>query len=731
MRLRIHDPGRQSLHRGIRTAIGVPLATALGLALLGGSPGVIVACFGAVSLLSVADFPGSAGERLRTTLLYGVLGAVLILIGLTAGLAVWSVVVATLVVGSLLSFAGMLHGSIAMGAPGLLMIYVVTATLAKPLEALGSLMQGWLVALAVSVAVSQLVFPRKRSGRVRAALIAALHACAEQIRVAADGHDVDEAILQHHIDAMRGAYLGDLSRESGIDPRARALMSLVTQTESLLTALQRTPRYDPAIPLLPGSVDTARMAADCAEVIARAVGGDPAARPSALDLADRWQAQWFEAVRAVRQSPSGGEAIATVDRAFPQRAVSAGVIRLVALCRMSLGLPEEEFPTGNDLRTIPVPPRHSAWDELRAQTHLSSPWLRSALRTGAGLAISVLAVSLLGLAHGFWVLLGVLAVLRLDTQSTLATAGRALIGTVIGAALGFGILVLDPDNALIMWVLFIALAFLATWSVGAIGFTVGQAFFSTYVIVAFSLISWPPELVTALQRMENIVIGVAISLLVAILLWPHGVLRGVRRDVAEAIRSGTLTLAAGAGAIVHGPRRDVEPLVARNVSWILRSESMVDLALAHTDPATTQRHMMWKQLLDDLRVLLMAGHLLALWAQDRPGVDAVLPQLAPPMDADIAATTVAWDAVAEHILDDDVPAPEPPLSNTLEAIAMVADSVDRTAPMVADRIVAATWTHGWLNLTLTAALEAKVPPPLGRGAGPQEAVWHTHGVPRV
>jgi uncharacterized membrane protein YccC len=72
--------------------------------------------------------------------------------------------------------------------------------------------------------------------------------------------------------------------------------------------------------------------------------------------------------------------------------------------------------------------------------------------------------------------------------------------------------------------------FLATYAAGAVGFIVGQAAFTLLVIILFNLIV-PAGWRVGLVRIEDIGVGVGISLLTSVLLWP----RGARGELVAAI----------------------------------------------------------------------------------------------------------------------------------------------------------------------------------------------------
>jgi uncharacterized membrane protein YccC len=64
-------------------------------------------------------------------------------------------------------------------------------------------------------------------------------------------------------------------------------------------------------------------------------------------------------------------------------------------------------------------------------------------------------------------------------------------------------------------------AFLAAYVPTAVSFLVGQAAFTLFVVVLFDLLQ-PQGWRLGLVRVEDIALGVGVSLVVAVLLWPRG-----------------------------------------------------------------------------------------------------------------------------------------------------------------------------------------------------------------
>ena len=476
-------------------------------------------------------------------------------------------------------------------------------------------------------------------------------------------------------------------------------------------ALSRPAAATTPVGTLPGVHQLVRQSADALDRLARALSGRDRTPPTGLPLAATWEGQWDTAVSLLTDASAGTpeNRVATVYGAFPDRALALSTIRLTILVRRVLGLPDEEYDESR--HSIPAPPLTHPWRELAQQLTVRSPWFRLALRTGVALSLASLVVEVLGLDHGFWVLLGVIATLRLDGLATLKTSLLAVAGTFVGALIGYALLYVEIDRPVLMWGALVIASFLAVYTQATAAYAVGQACFSLFVIVAFSLANWPPELRTAGTRFVDILVGALISVAVALLLWPRGVVAGLRSNVAAAIRRATVVLGDAMADLVDGPGHLATGELTEMSGSFVRSKEVVEVTLTSREPDAAARAQVWEQVIDHLRTLTVAGHLIAGWAHDRPPIDSVVPSLAPPLRDDTAAVTKAWDAIAQQI--DSSLGPRqgahlglPPFPATTPVAAVQADLQD---PAVADRLVGAVWSLGWLTMSYNAAAAARQP----------------------
>ncbi|MFM9134268.1 MAG: FUSC family protein [bacterium] len=707
MLLTVHDPGHVGLHRGIRAALGTTAAMAIAIAVLPGTPATMLAAFGSVALLGTADFGGSTRRRLTSLLATGVAGCLLIVIGALAASTTVTLVAVTFVVTAALALLVQLRGSFANACPALTTVYVATAMVSTSANSVPPLLAGWGIAVAVAIPVTLLVLPRRDLAPVRQACSQALAYLSQAARERAHGGVHSAAHAQAALDQLRSAYLGNPFRAAGLRTPDRALLILVGQLEGLLMALLRPAAFTIPVGTLPGTRQLIEQSADSLEGLALALRPGDRTPPSGLALAAAWERQWDTAVRVLTDASAGSaeERVEAVHGAFPDRALALSVIRLTILVRRALGLPDEEYDESR--HSIPAPPLTRPWHDLAQQLTLRSPWMRLALRTGAALALAALVVEVIGLDHGFWVLLGVVATLRFDGLTTLKTSLWAVLGTFAGAMVGYALLYAELDRPVLLWGALVIVTFLAVYTQATAAYALGQACFSLFVIVAFSLANWPPELRTAETRFVDVLIGALISVLVALLMWPRGVVKGLRSNVAAAIRRATSFLSDAMADLVDGPGHIGPGELTEMSGAFVRSKEVVEVTLTSRQPDATERAQEWEEVIDHLRTLTVAGHLLSDWSRDRPPVEDAVPELASPLRADTHAVVEAWDASAAVIDDPEAPATRiPPLPGRTPRAASEANLAD---PAVADRVVGAVWAHGWLTMSYNAAVAARQP----------------------
>ena len=184
----------------------------------------------------------------------------------------------------------------------------------------------------------------------------------------------------------------------------------------------------------------------------------------------------------------------------------------------------------------------AARERITSYLEPHSVWLHNSLRGAAGLGLAVLAARLTGVQHSFWVVLGALSVLRSNALNTGQDAVRAMLGTVAGFVVGAALLVGIGTNTTLLWFLLPLAVFLAGVAPAVVSFAGGQAAFTLTLVILFNIIQ-PTGWRVGLVRIEDIAIGVGVSLVVGVLFWPRGAAPALRQALAQAYADGAGYLA--------------------------------------------------------------------------------------------------------------------------------------------------------------------------------------------
>jgi hypothetical protein len=190
---------------------------------------------------------------------------------------------------------------------------------------------------------------------------------------------------------------------------------------------------------------------------------------------------------------------------------------------------------------------------FRARSHFDvrSVWLHNSLRSAAALAVAVFVATQLGVQHSFWVVLGVLSVLRSTALNTGQSAVRGLLGTVVGFVVGGAILLGIGTNTVVLWVLLPFVLLAAGFAPAAISFLVGQAAFTLVVVMLLNIIH-PAGWQVGLIRVEDVAIGCLVSLAVGLVFWPRGAATALGAALSAAYRSSAHYLSRAVDANLSG-----------------------------------------------------------------------------------------------------------------------------------------------------------------------------------
>ncbi|MFY2556596.1 FUSC family protein [Corallococcus terminator] len=197
---------------------------------------------------------------------------------------------------------------------------------------------------------------------------------------------------------------------------------------------------------------------------------------------------------------------------------------------------EDGRPVESDLPMGPHPDSQRSrplLEPLRDNLGLDSVIFRHAMRLGVTAAIATALVRGLGLDHGYWVIITVIVVLQPYSGMTFQRGLQRAGGTLLGSALAAGLvaLVRDPAVLLVAIMLFFAVAI----AVKPLSLSFFQVLLAPALVLLAEIQTGDWEL--AGVRIANTMIGGAIALVGARLLWPSPEHVRFPEEVANALRA--------------------------------------------------------------------------------------------------------------------------------------------------------------------------------------------------
>jgi uncharacterized membrane protein YccC len=566
------DLGLVALRRGGRTAIVMPGLFALGDKVFTNAEIATFSAFGAFAMLLLVDFGGPMRERLQAQAGLAVVGGAFICVGTLASRSAWIAALTMAVIGFAVLFVGVVSSVLAGATTALLLSLILPITVKAPNSAIPDRLAGWGLASAASLVAVVLLWPSPTRYPLRGPAAAACRALATRLRgdvayllkePGAPSKAEHETIFQQAEEALNGlqkAFLDTPYRPTGLSTVTRTVVRLVDELNWLRTVLAAG-RPVEGVTVNRASCAVKRRAAEVLDE-ASAVLEDSSAgskhadelRASLAELDKALTAMEHNAtvelpVRRVRgdRSPKGSTG-GTVD-------LDEGVTEVITSLDPSFRAQELSFAVsliGGNVELLEAAERRNWWQRLlgrqpeglpgsvsaaqeRAAAHVDphSVWLHNSVRGAVGLGLAVLIANLSGVQHAFWVVLGMLSVLRSNALNTGQNVLRGLLGTVVGFVIGAGLIELVGTNQTLLWFLLPLVILLAGIAPAAIGFAAGQAAFTLTLVILYNIIA-PAGWQVGLVRIEDIAIGCAVSLLVGALFWPRGAGSALSKALSEA-----------------------------------------------------------------------------------------------------------------------------------------------------------------------------------------------------
>ncbi|MDL2210266.1 FUSC family protein [Desulfovibrio sp. OttesenSCG-928-O18] len=161
---------------------------------------------------------------------------------------------------------------------------------------------------------------------------------------------------------------------------------------------------------------------------------------------------------------------------------------------------------------------------------LVPPQVRHGLKTGFAVVLAYLVTQIFGLHMWQWAVVSAVVAMQMTVADAIQSGVNRITGTIIGAALGMGILMITPSgNVWFGMALWLGAALCASLSQYSPRYTMAAM---TVVVVLLAGADETDKIAVGIGRMMEIGIGVGSSLFVSVVLWPVRMADKLRRDLA-------------------------------------------------------------------------------------------------------------------------------------------------------------------------------------------------------
>ena len=577
------DPEGDGLRRAIRAAIVLPIAAAVSFAIAGNTQAPVITIIGSIALLIAADFPGTIGPRALAYIGLTINGLLLITLGTLAAPHAWLAVTLCFVVGAAVSFLSLLSEVTAAGQRATLMAFILPVCI-RPVGPIADRLLGWIIAVVICVPAALFMFPPRATSELRRQATRVCSALADRIEGTVSQQEVTTAMNALATGYVRGA----ASRPHAMTAGSRSLIRVVSNLQWLSDHVGP----DTRALLGPLTAASTRVLRACAGVLSADTRAGQLAAQEELEAAatahralamDRYRDDIDEILslpddetamehgRTLLSRRAWGFTIGLTGRIIG--AAAAADSRPLWARMIGAGLPETGF--ADRIQT-----KRAAFASLAGYLTSGSVSAQMSVRTGLSLAAAYGVTLVMPIQNAPWVVLGALSVLRSSALTTGSTALRAVTGTVIGFGICASVIAVLGIDPVVLWTLLPVVAFGSTY-INVVGsFVAGQAMFTMMVLIVFNLMQ-PQGWQVGIIRVEDVVVGAAVGLMVSALLWPQGAAAAVRIAIVGAVDAGARYLAAAVHRVTRGESEEADDAV------VALSEESLRAARAHGDAVRT------------------------------------------------------------------------------------------------------------------------------------------------
>jgi uncharacterized membrane protein YccC len=537
---------REAGMRAARAMLVVPVVLAVTDVVVGNIQMATFASLGGFATLVMSEFGGSRRDQAKAHFGLALAGTVLVVVGTLVSSSTWVAVLVTVPAAFTVLFAGVLGPNAAKGAVGALLVYLLPALSRGTAAALPARLGGWWVASVVSTVAVLVLSPPPQTDELRGAAAALAGRLAAELEAALHGSPGD-GLRQASLGpgaALWAAFEATPYRPTGLARGDQALSNLLESLEWCDSVVGDTVRLGPE--LCHSAAEDRELISVSKRVLA-AVAGLLDGQGAMPDLDGVERLLGTTSGRGLAQDLVAVDDAAAARLTFSARNLAVAVRAVAGDALIVMQLADEKTAAAARLRwfgttRVANQPGHTG-DILGAAAvavrHLNprSAWCINATRGALALAVGVSVARLANVQHGFWVVLGALAVLRTSAAATGASAMRALAGTAAGFVIGSALVLAIGSHSTLLWAALPIAVAVAAYAPGMLPLAVGQAAFTVMVAVLFNLVVWVGWPVVAV-RLEDVALGCTVSLVVGLMLWPRGAVAIVAHDLSDAFTQG-------------------------------------------------------------------------------------------------------------------------------------------------------------------------------------------------
>ncbi|WP_225823843.1 FUSC family protein [Streptomyces naphthomycinicus] len=520
------------------------------------------ALFTVVAVGGLSRIPGTGRQRAAMVLRLLPVCWVLVTVGTYLSVRTWSAVVGMLVIGFTLAFAAVGGPRPAGAAPGLQLLYILPSFPPYDPGSLGERLIGTTTGAALFVVAEALLFrdpaPLPYSERAARAALTGERCAAKLAGLPGALTGTDLRAAQEASQALRPLNVPEAERPAGPGLRDRALAHTGLAARTLLSRLAQ-------LRLAPGPHPAAEVSA-----VLRAVAGLATATAACLRAGtppDPAQRE-LSTARAHLSALSAGPPPAGADprpepdgTGFPPAVLRCHAAVLeVADAALAMGAAADLAVRGRH-SSLELPPGHFWyarsrapalwWHRLRGHAGRRSVFFQNAVRMALALTAVRLVAGVDTLPHGFWAMLATLTLTRTTLGATWSGIRLALVGTLAGALVSAGTLILVGSDTAVYAVL-LPVWMLFAFTVGPVkGMGWAQGSFTVLVALVFAQLAQPTWRLAEV-RMLDVLVGSAIGVVFGVLAWPRGAHDELRHAAAELLRRAAEIVVATSASVAGG-----------------------------------------------------------------------------------------------------------------------------------------------------------------------------------